>query len=961
MSFTFKLPTGGGTGTKALFDDGTWKVPSGGGGSGDVVGPASVTADGNVAVYSGTTGKIIKDSPLKISSGGYIQADWSNATHTSRNNFQTSTTDGSTSILVLPNGTSTGANVAVTNNSNPTNSSYVGISTSATDVKLTSGIIGSGTYLPLAFYVNGSEAARFDISGALLVGTVDASGSYKLKVTGNSYFAGALTATGNVRASNIMITGDTNGLNYESSLDSTGKRLTIGYGGAVTNFGKVDIYDGKSSILVSIDGATGVLAVGTSDFTGGYKLKVNGTINATGYYLNGVALGGAGDVVGPANVTADGNIAIYSGTTGKLIKDSAINISSNGNLNIGIADSAVVKLNSFSDTTNVSAARAGNFNANQILTAANNYSVYGAVAGGNLAVTSDVASGGTAYGLAASARRQTGATDIGDIASLVAVNAVAGHTVALMPSGALTTNVICFNAVPYATSGSISAIYGLLIAEGSSGATVTSRWGVYQLDSTYNNYFNGLVAIGTTDVTGGYKLKVIGTSYLNGTVTTTGDIYMPSGAGIGFNTDGAGKFLTLGYGRNGTTNVGDLVFYDGRTNITMRLYGTGNLHVGNNGSDSGYRLHVYGSMYMRGSTSDSYYTANGYQWTHTRAGAFEYYASNASGAFSWFPGNSTVKMRLTNTGLLLLGAVTDDTSSQLQVQGASRFAGNVSLAASNAILSVDGSTSTLQSSVVLKTSGAEYGMIGVPSSTNGFLNGSAANDFVVKATTNHMVFGTAATGKGIRFIIANAQKGFWDTNGLEINTIPTVKLANAAFNIDAITTGVPYFYMKTAGTEDCRLAGAANTNDNFTGTAVGDISLRVASGAMWIGTVTAAKNINFIVGGTNVAAINSNGFYTTNMVSAKGLILGQATKSTAYTATSTDYTLFVSGNTTITLPAASSNAGRIYNIKKIDAAGTTVTIDPNASETIDGAGTATITTQYQSITIQCDGSNWFIL
>jgi len=37
------------------------------GGSGDVTGPGGVTADANIAVYNGTTGKIIKDSTTKIS------------------------------------------------------------------------------------------------------------------------------------------------------------------------------------------------------------------------------------------------------------------------------------------------------------------------------------------------------------------------------------------------------------------------------------------------------------------------------------------------------------------------------------------------------------------------------------------------------------------------------------------------------------------------------------------------------------------------------------------------------------------------------------------------------------------------------------------------------------------------------------------------------------------------------
>lgn len=64
---------------------------------------------------------------------------------------------------------------------------------------------------------------------------------------------------------------------------------------------------------------------------------------------------------------------------------------------------------------------------------------------------------------------------------------------------------------------------------------------------------------------------------------------------------------------------------------------------------------------------------------------------------------------------------------------------------------------------------------------------------------------------------------------------------------------------------------------------------------------------------------------------------------------------------TITLPAAASHTGRIYNVKKIDSTANAVTVDGNGSETIDGATTQTISIQYNSIMIQSDGSNWHIL
>ena len=63
---------------------------------------------------------------------------------------------------------------------------------------------------------------------------------------------------------------------------------------------------------------------------------------------------------------------------------------------------------------------------------------------------------------------------------------------------------------------------------------------------------------------------------------------------------------------------------------------------------------------------------------------------------------------------------------------------------------------------------------------------------------------------------------------------------------------------------------------------------------------------------------------------------------------------------TITLPPAAGAEGKMYTIKKVDSSVNTITIDANAAETIDGDLTKVITTQYVSITIISDGSNWLI-
>jgi hypothetical protein len=63
---------------------------------------------------------------------------------------------------------------------------------------------------------------------------------------------------------------------------------------------------------------------------------------------------------------------------------------------------------------------------------------------------------------------------------------------------------------------------------------------------------------------------------------------------------------------------------------------------------------------------------------------------------------------------------------------------------------------------------------------------------------------------------------------------------------------------------------------------------------------------------------------------------------------------------TVTVNGVSIELGKIVTIKKIDSSGNTVTVDGDGT-LIDGAATYTIYTQYDSITLQWDGTNWNII
>lgn len=96
-----------------------------------------------------------------------------------------------------------------------------------------------------------------------------------------------------------------------------------------------------------------------------------------------------------------------------------------------------------------------------------------------------------------------------------------------------------------------------------------------------------------------------------------------------------------------------------------------------------------------------------------------------------------------------------------------------------------------------------------------------------------------------------------------------------------------------------------------------------------------------------------------------GVIHKRTATAISYTALTSDYIVHcTSGGITITLTAAATfGDGATLVIKDANgnAGVSNITIDANASETIDGALTYTLNVNRQSVTIYTDGSNWFTM
>lgn len=318
----------------------------------------------------------------------------------------------------------------------------------------------------------------------------------------------------------------------------------------------------------------------------------------------------------------------------------------------------------------------------------------------------------------------------------------------------------------------------------------------------------------------------------------------------------------------------------------------------------------------------------------------------------------------TNTGIYIdsinnIGVGTVAPAYKLDVNGIIRSRSGITSSGTDAAaVQIDGATTGATNNYALLVNGtgtskfitslSVTGGIWTGASTNGSTNYSASNFGAVGG----MVGGTSSTG-GVLFGGAATVTGRVFFNGINTTVIGA---GNTAANV---IIGTNNLTAAAAGTHAviANLAIVAPTINTSTATISSTASLYV-DGAPSGG----ARNWAFLVNAGSTYL--KGGFRTDDSLSVGGkIIMPIRTVTGTTTVSSTDHTLIINntGAATINLPAASTSVNRILVVKKISTTLNNVIITANGAETIDGLNTLTLTLQYSTIMLQCDGVSWYVI
>jgi hypothetical protein len=236
----------------------------------------ATVSSGNVTVTSAS----LSGNLTFTGTGNRITGDFSNATVANRVAFQTSTPNGNTQLIALPNGTGQVAGLIAYANPDPTNTSLAAFQVVGPELRISANATGTGTIPFMALHTGGSERMRITSTGDVGIGT--SSPAFKLDIVASanaSLVSRVLNTNTGASTQSILQLGtgasaerySNLNVNYTSQyFQNAGTNITTYYQDYDTQFFR----NNAGTVRAMID-SSGNLLVGTT--TSDARLRVNGT------------------------------------------------------------------------------------------------------------------------------------------------------------------------------------------------------------------------------------------------------------------------------------------------------------------------------------------------------------------------------------------------------------------------------------------------------------------------------------------------------------------------------------------------------------------------------------------------------------------------------------------------------------------------------------------------------------
>jgi len=156
-----------------------------------------------------------------------------------------------------------------------------------------------------------------------------------------------------------------------------------------------------------------------------------------------------------------------------------------------------------------------------------------------------------------------------------------------------------------------------------------------------------------------------------------------------------------------------------------------------------------------------------------------------------------------------------------------------------------------------------------------------------------------------------------------------------------------------------RLTAAGNTSISITAAGVSDFTSAAETAIFTAANFVDTDTIDFTVtAGASVSGIVKDASITE---AKRARTVDSAFTNSEVITADINLANVSAASISIRCPAPASSSGRIIYVKKVDSTSNTLTIQKNGAESIDSGNQYVLYNQFESVTLACDGANWFVL